>query len=126
MSVHKFATNDQELRDIVSGKFLENTDVSGQISDQQCSNLVDSHHNVESERASPNSSIKKVLGLPWDTETDKIVIEFAMEIIEEEGPTTKRLIAKIVMKIFDPLGLIAPVVLAAKLLLQEAWGLKFD
>ena len=82
-SVHKFTTNDQELRDIVSGKFLENTDVSGQISDQQCSNLVDSHHNVESERVSPNSSIKKVLGLPWDTETDKIVIEFAMEIIEE-------------------------------------------
>ena len=82
-SVHKFTTNDQELRDIVSGKFLENTDVSGQISDQQCSNLVDSRQNMESQRASPNSSITKVLGLSWNTETDKIVIEFDLEIVDE-------------------------------------------
>ena len=82
-SVHKFTTNDQELQNIVSGKFLKSTDDSSQISDQQCSNLVDSCQNVESECASPNSSVMKVLGL-WNTETDKIVIEFDLEIVEEE------------------------------------------
>ena len=102
-SVHKFTTNDQ-----------------------QCSNLVDSDQNVTSEGVSPKSSVTKVLGVSWDKNTDKIVIEFELEIFEEEGPTTKRHIARVVMKIFDPLGLIAPVVLAAKLLLQEAWGLKSD
>ena len=67
----------------------------------------------------------KVLGISWNTETDTLHITFD-DFTEHTGPVTKRTIAQIVMKVFDPLGLIGPVVLAAKLMLQEAWAAQSD
>lgn len=64
-----------------------------------------------------------LLGLFWSVETDAIKISLG------ESPSqylTKRTIEKFVRKHFDPLGLIAPVLLPWKILIQELWRKKCD
>lgn len=39
---------------------------------------------------------------------------------------TKRTILSVITQIFDPLGLIGPVIIKAKILLQSLWQLKID
>ena len=61
----------------------------------------------------------KVLGIPWDTERD--TIEFDMRKVGNT-PTkvvTKRGILSTLAAVFDPLGLISPIAVAAKVLFQE-------
>ena len=43
-----------------------------------------------------------------------------------EREVTKRAILKIVASIFDPVGLVSPFVLTAKIFLQELWSMKLD
>ncbi|CAH8287249.1 unnamed protein product [Heterobilharzia americana] len=60
-------------------------------------------------------SIHRALGLEWDTMHD--VFKFRFEPVEK--PFTKRGLLSTVSALFDPLGLIAPVCLPAKQLLQN-------
>lgn len=61
----------------------------------------------------PNES--KMLGLKWDKQQDTL----AVVIPEEETPPTKRGILGKMAKIYDPLGLIAPLTLTAKQIYRE-------
>lgn len=68
---------------------------------------------------------ERVLGLIWRPTAD--VLEFNLNlqrlptaILERQEPT-KRDILKILMSVFDPLGLAAPVTIGAKQILQEVW-----
>jgi hypothetical protein len=67
----------------------------------------------------PNTQIK-VLGLQWDTETDKLLFNF-VDKLEPALNATKRSILSESAKIFDPLGLIAPITMKAKLIFQRLW-----
>ena len=44
----------------------------------------------------------------------------------EESVWTKRKMAKIYAKIYDPLGFISPFIIVAKILLSETWKMKMD
>ena len=68
-------------------------------------------------------TVKKVLGLLWDAVADEIIIDLE-DAIDDSDIITKRIIASVIMKIFDPLGLIAPIIILAKCILQEAWQTK--
>ena len=67
-----------------------------------------------------SSKYRKVLRINWDTRTDNFVFEFA-NIVEAANrlQVTKRNILKISAIFFDPLGVVCPIVLNAKVLLQE-------
>lgn len=67
----------------------------------------------------------KVLGLEWNTKTDQISIKPPPPNFNHV-PVTKRSILKAVASIFDPLGLITPVSLPGKILLQDIWKLSLD
>ncbi|XP_044742314.1 uncharacterized protein LOC123304708, partial [Chrysoperla carnea] len=62
----------------------------------------------------------KVLGLQWQANSDVLSFSISVENLE----CTKRNILKTVMRIWDPLGLLVPVSLHMKLLIQELWLLK--
>ncbi|KAB0790062.1 hypothetical protein PPYR_15618, partial [Photinus pyralis] len=63
----------------------------------------------------------KTLGIIWESKAD--IIKF--EIDNEELDTlTKRNILRAISKIFDPLGLVSPVVISAKILIQGLWALQ--
>ena len=66
--------------------------------------------------------VERALGVLWNVEQDTLEIK----VVPKHLAPTKRGILKQTSTIFDPLGLIAPFVLRAKLILQELWRLGFD
>ena len=83
----------------------------------------------ESERAKSvvnleidNLPTECALGIKWNVETDKFVWdvrEETMALARQKQPTRRGMLS-IVYSVFDPIGLIAPFVMKAKLLLQES------
>ncbi|XP_065085542.1 uncharacterized protein LOC135707605 [Ochlerotatus camptorhynchus] len=71
----------------------------------------------------PNESIK-ALGIVWEPENDAFRFDSAIQ--PRDAPPTKRSILSDIAKLFDPLGLIVPVVVRAKILMQELWLLSSD
>ena len=57
----------------------------------------------------------KLLGLMWDKAKDSLAVVFPQT---EELPT-KRVVLRTIAKIFDPLGIVSPVVLIAKIIFRE-------
>ena len=71
-----------------------------------------------------SESMQRALGVFWDTKNDVLTFKFAIELVQAD--MTKRGILRITCRIFDPLGLLIPFLLKAKVLLQELWRLGFD
>ncbi|XP_038141595.1 uncharacterized protein LOC119783899 [Cyprinodon tularosa] len=68
--------------------------------------------------------VERVLGLQWSIETD----EFKFRTSVQDRPQTRRGILSVVSSLYDPLGILAPFSMPAKLLLQELCrqNLKWD
>ncbi|XP_050669608.1 uncharacterized protein LOC126968633 [Leptidea sinapis] len=83
-------------------------------------------HLPESHRASiefsDDNSNLKVLGLKWIPTTDT----FTFTISSTSVGSTKRAILSTIARLFDVLGFVAPVILYAKLLIQELWLAKVE
>ena len=60
-------------------------------------------------------STDRALGVIWDVNDDAIKYNVKLE----EKPRTRRGITSTVSSIFDPLGLIAPIILKEKIILQD-------
>jgi hypothetical protein len=60
----------------------------------------------------------KVLGIPWRVEGDQLVIEFPTKAV---GRLSRRIVLKALASVYDPLGLVAPCLLEAKLQFQNLW-----
>ncbi|XP_037942529.1 uncharacterized protein LOC119675401 [Teleopsis dalmanni] len=65
------------------------------------------------------------LGLKWDQDNDVFIPSFNVKS-NSISRITKRTILSIASSLFDPLGLLAPITISTKTLLQELWLLKFD
>ncbi|XP_072766499.1 uncharacterized protein [Anoplolepis gracilipes] len=70
------------------------------------------------------SSLCKILGLVWQPVTDTFHFEAA--ITSSASTLTKRVVASKIARLYDPLGLIAPALIKAKIILQELWLTKAD
>ena len=68
-------------------------------------------------------STLKILGIKWDPLSDHFSYSFSDNFNIE---FTKRAILSIIARIFDPLGWISPIIISAKLLLQEMWRLNLS
>lgn len=79
--------------------------------------IVDLDHMIE------KNPILKTLGIVWNSRHDKLTY---MVKSENKDKITKRLILSEIAKIFDPLGLIGPVILYAKVMMQDCWKIKMD
>ncbi|GBN40280.1 hypothetical protein AVEN_182684-1 [Araneus ventricosus] len=66
----------------------------------------------------------KTLGVFWKSKTDC----FCFKVASEEFGVTKRLVLSTIARVFDPLGILGPVVTKAKIFLQKLWllNLKWD
>ncbi|KAL0892289.1 hypothetical protein ABMA27_015463 [Loxostege sticticalis] len=65
------------------------------------------------------NSVVKTLGIKCDLESDTLIISSPQQTLRDHY--TKRLVLSFVSKLFDPLGLVGPVVVSAKLLVQQTW-----
>lgn len=61
----------------------------------------------------------KILGMTWRTRDDKIY--YSVQPINIAERLTKRNVLSEIAKIFDPLGLLGPIMLYAKRLMQDVW-----
>ncbi|XP_049294208.1 uncharacterized protein LOC125769517 [Anopheles funestus] len=66
----------------------------------------------------PDETVK-TLGVSWEPEHD--VLSFESAIDTDTASPTKRSILSNIARMFDPLGLISPIVVRAKILMQELW-----
>ncbi|XP_063975050.1 uncharacterized protein LOC135161431 [Diachasmimorpha longicaudata] len=69
-----------------------------------------------------NDPIQKTLGIIWDAQGD--LLRYTIHQIDPKAVATKRKILSELSKIFDPLGLLGPETLYAKVLIQDCWRAK--
>lgn len=70
------------------------------------------------------SSTVKTLGIMWNSIDDSI--SYSVKTTQSPTHITKRHISSEIAKIYDPLGLLGPVIVRAKLMLQKIWTMKVD
>lgn len=66
----------------------------------------------------------KTLGLLWNAKTDNLQV--VSHITQENRIVTKRTILSGIAQIFDPLGLVGPITIKGKILLQRLWQSRVD
>lgn len=66
----------------------------------------------------------KVLGLQWNSIKD--VFTVSLPEIHEKKCFTKREVLSKIASMFDPLGVLGPVIVVGKIIMQEIWILKLD
>lgn len=59
--------------------------------------------------------VERVLGVQWCLQSDA----FKFKILVQDRPLTRRGILSVVSSVYDPLGILSPIVLSAKIILQE-------
>ena len=67
--------------------------------------------------------LTKALGLKWNTRTDSLAFMIEVDSLKFKSETfySKRELASLAAKIFDPIGLISPFTMRSKLFLQSLW-----
>ncbi|CAJ0604418.1 unnamed protein product [Cylicocyclus nassatus] len=72
------------------------------------------------------STCPKVLGIAWNSETDKFIIKGSMTTLK--GKDTKRTVTQQLASVYDPMGFLVPLLLPAKIFMQSLWkeGLDWD
>jgi hypothetical protein len=68
--------------------------------------------------------ISKTLGIIWNCNSDHI--QYRIKLRDVNVVKTKRVVLSLTAQLFDPLGLIAPVVVTAKIFLQKLWTAKLE
>ncbi|XP_013413205.1 uncharacterized protein LOC106175645 [Lingula anatina] len=95
-SLQSWATNDPKLRNIVETDGVAHAD----------------HKNTP------------MLGMIWDTEQDTLSFKSGEEIPVSQ--VTKREVISRISRVYDPLGLLAPVIVRGKMFMQELWKAELD
>ena len=92
-------------------KWLSNSeDVLNSIDRTEISDKLSSH------------SIERVLGMLWNFHSDTL----AVKVEHKNVPETKRGILSYISTVFDPIGILSPLLLTPKLIVQELWKMQYD
>lgn len=84
-------------------------------------NKINSGHKASN---ADSQKVIKTLGLRWEPESD--TFSFEVKKMDEVQLVTKRTVLSDVAKLFDPIGLLAPVVITAKVFIQSLWLQKLE
>ena len=122
-NLRKFLTNSADLqRKIQEKELIANTDHSEGGEDSYAQRSLGPTQLV-------NPGETKVLGVKWNPSGDSLIVDFT-DLASEALTTvaTKRGVVKIASRLYDPMGLAAPVTVRLKILFQELCqeGLDWD
>ncbi|XP_018315455.1 uncharacterized protein, partial [Mycetomoellerius zeteki] len=81
--------------------------------------ILDASSDVQ---ALPRCDEIKTLGIGWNTTDD--YLQYRTRAIEGGQRATKRTVLSIIAQLYDPLGLMGPVIIRAKIILQQLWQSK--
>lgn len=65
----------------------------------------------------------KILGLSWMPKADKFCVKVCLGEVKQ---VTKRTVTSDLARLFDPLGILAPIIITAKMFIQELWQTKLE
>lgn len=68
----------------------------------------------------------KALGISWNTSIDSFVFKASMDENMKSQKTTRRTVLSTAAKLFDPIGLVAPIVVVAKIFMKKVWIIALD
>ncbi|XP_061709504.1 uncharacterized protein LOC133519514 [Cydia pomonella] len=68
----------------------------------------------------------KTLGIGWNNYYDQFYFNSQLNLMKTNDKVTKRIILSHISQIYDPLGLLSPTIMLAKVLLKRLWLLKLD
>lgn len=88
-----------------------------------CTEVLDSNEQLVRFCFSDDNTLK-TLGIAWNPNSD--TFQYNVNINNDFQYLTKRIILSIISQIFDPLGIIGPVIIKAKIILQHLWKLKLE
>lgn len=89
-------------------------------SPQVLAQITDNSESLDSLNLAENKNVSsKTLGLHWFCESD--FLSFSIDIDTCTSKITKRHILSVIGQIFDPLGLVGPCIVEAKLIMQKLW-----
>lgn len=66
----------------------------------------------------------KTLGIQWNTQND--LLTYYIKTCSPSNQITKRYMLASIAQIYDPLGLLSPVVILAKILIQRLWSIRIS
>ncbi|XP_077508435.1 uncharacterized protein LOC144119764 [Amblyomma americanum] len=92
------------------------------------SNSITVRKALRNEDCGASEETQKVLGLHWTPTTDRMGISLAGVLNTISTENTKRGVLQASASVFDPLGLVSPFVIRAKILFQRMWerGIEWD
>ena len=88
------------------------------------SNSQNLNNLTQQNKTADETNPTNILGINWNTSTDKLSLAPKRLIPADTTLVTKREILQDSSKIFDPIGLTAPITIHAKLLLQRLWQMR--
>ena len=117
-TLRKWKTNDPELQKLIveTEDCKTHTDGETKITEDE---ITYAGATIRSTDQSGSSNSTKVLGLGWDTSTDQLIVATGTQFEETKQPFTKRSLLRATARLYDPLGVIAPIILPMKLLFQQ-------
>jgi hypothetical protein len=141
---HLRKTNDTDLHDIVKNIFVDNIFLLEETTDDAIENFqrvrdcfLDASMNVREwmsndskvmasipEELQQSSSVTKVLGLVWNAHEDTLSTE--LKKVELKEPWTKRKVLKFIASTYDPLGLLSPVTIKARIFMKKLFQEKLQ
>ena len=80
------------------------------------------HKDLDHVAPDENGEMRKALGIGWNALSDNLI--YSVHPVDHTQKITKRTIISVIARIFDPLGLLGPVTLALKIIIQDCWKLK--
>lgn len=87
-------------------------------------NKIDNEDREKFLKFRDGSDVTKTLGLAWEPSSDKFLFAFVPSNFSEK--VTKRMVLSTIARCYDPLGLIGPIIVKAKIFLQRLWKEKIE
>ena len=116
--LRKWASSSEKLMRLIDGHSTEkeiNSPYERVVSEDQPTYTKATLTGLEKEETNEG----KVLGVLWNKNTDTLIFRFDQLIeLARKLPPTKRNVLRLTASIFDPLGIISPVIMQMKLLFQ--------
>ncbi|XP_033212187.1 uncharacterized protein LOC117169790 [Belonocnema kinseyi] len=122
MHLRQWASNDPELINTVSDD-TKNSHLQWASNDPELINTV-SDDTKNSHLFLNLGETTITLGVYWNPQLD--IFKYTVHSPKVVALVTKRIILSQIAQLFDPLGLLGPVILRAKILMQSLWDSKLD
>ena len=111
--LRKWMTNDKVMKGLIDAE--ENHETASESVTSEEETYAKFTLGLEIGKSRP-----KVLGVPWDCENDEICFSFEKIVAKaQEISPTKRGLLSLLASMFDPVGLISPVIVCMKMLFQD-------